>query len=125
MLRDDEYFTDVTLATEGHSVKAHRVILSACSNYFHAILKTMRPWQHPVLVLQDVKSADLNSLMDFIYFGQVGNLKRLILFESAGRFRGRIFLIFCCCPRPEVGGGWRHAEYQKDMMSQPFDPSTV
>ena len=71
MLRDDEYFTDVTLATEGHSVKAHRVILSACSNYFHAILKTMRPWQHPVLVLQDVKSADLNSLMDFIYFGQV------------------------------------------------------
>ena len=73
VLRDDEYFTDVTLATEGHSVKAHRVILSACSNYFHAILKTMRPWQHPVLVLQDVKSADLNSLMDFIYFGQVSD----------------------------------------------------
>jgi hypothetical protein len=71
VLRDDEYFSDVTLATEGHSVKAHRVILSACSNYFHAILKTMSPWQHPVLVLQDVKSADLNSLMDFIYFGQV------------------------------------------------------
>jgi len=70
VLRDDEYFTDVTLATEGHSVKAHRVILSACSNYFHAILKTMSPWQHPVLLLQDVRSSDLNSLMDFIYFGQ-------------------------------------------------------
>ena len=70
VLRDDEYFTDVTLATEGHSVKAHRVILSACSNYFHAILKTMSPCQHPVLVLQDVRSSDLNSLMDFIYFGQ-------------------------------------------------------
>ena len=42
MLRDDEYFTDVTLATEGHSVKAHRVILSACSNYFHAILKVRK-----------------------------------------------------------------------------------
>ena len=108
MLRDDEYFTDVTLATEGHSVKAHRVILSACSNYFHAILKTMRPWQHPVLVLQDVKSADLNSLMDFIYFGQVGNLKRIILFERAERFRGRIFLIFCCCPRSGGGGGRRN-----------------
>ncbi len=73
VLRDDEYFTDVTLATDGHSVKAHRVILSACSNYFHAILKTMSPWQHPVLLLQDVNAADLNSLMDFIYFGQVGN----------------------------------------------------
>lgn len=70
-LRDNEYFTDVTLTTEGHSVKAHRVILSACSTYFHAILKSMAPWQHPVLMLQDVKPHDLNALMDFIYFGQV------------------------------------------------------
>ena len=70
-LRDNEYFTDVTLTTEGHSVKAHRVILSACSTYFHAILKSMSPWQHPVLMLQDVKPQDLNALMDFIYFGQV------------------------------------------------------
>ena len=70
-LRDNEYFTDVTLTTEGHSVKAHRVILSACSTYFHAILKSMAPWQHPVLMLQDVKPQDLNALMDFIYFGQV------------------------------------------------------
>ena len=97
-LRDNEYFTDVTLTTEGHSVKAHRVILSACSTYFHAILKTMGPWQHPVLMLQvglnnllivksipdsgvllmiflpcfqDVKPQELNALIDFIYFGQV------------------------------------------------------
>jgi hypothetical protein len=72
ILRDDEYFTDVTLATEeNHSVKAHRVILSACSNYFHAILKTMSPWERPVLLLDNVRAADLDSLMDFIYFGQV------------------------------------------------------
>merc|ERR1712226_1525709 len=69
--RDNEYFTDVTLAAEGHTVKAHRVILSACSNYFHSILKNMGPWQHPVLLLQDVRPGDLTSLMDFIYFGQV------------------------------------------------------
>lgn len=71
VLRDNEYFTDVTLTTEGHSVKAHRVILSACSTYFHAILKSMGPWQHPVLMLQDVKPQELNALIDFIYFGQV------------------------------------------------------
>ena len=63
VLRDNDYFTDVTLVTDGHSVKAHRVILSACSNYFHAILKTMGPWQHPVLLLQDVKATDLMALM--------------------------------------------------------------
>ncbi len=71
LLRDNEYFTDVTITTDGHSVKAHRVILSACSTYFHAILKSMSPWQHPVLMLSDVKPHDLNALMDFIYFGQV------------------------------------------------------
>ena len=71
VLRDNEYFTDVTLAAEGHTVKAHRVILSACSNYFHSILKNMGPWQHPVLLIQDVRPGDLTSLMDFIYFGQV------------------------------------------------------
>ena len=71
VLRDNEYFTDVTLAADGHTVKAHRVILSACSNYFHSILKNMGPWQHPVLLLQDVRPGDLTSLMDFIYFGQV------------------------------------------------------
>ncbi len=31
----------------------------------------MGPWQHPVLMLQDVKPNDLNALMDFIYIGQV------------------------------------------------------
>ena len=126
VLRDDEYFTDVTLATEGHSVKAHRVILSACSNYFHAILKTMRPWQHPVLVLQDVKSADLNSLMDFIYFGQVGNLKRIILFERAERLKVPRTHFSDILLLPTVGRRRRkQAEYQKDMLTQPFDPSTV
>lgn len=38
-LRDDEDFVDVTLACEGRSIKAHRVVLSACSPYFRDLLK--------------------------------------------------------------------------------------
>lgn len=38
-LRDDEDFVDVTLACEGKSLKAHRVVLSACSPYFRELLK--------------------------------------------------------------------------------------
>jgi len=38
-LRDDEAFVDVTLACEGRSIKAHRVVLSACSPYFRELLK--------------------------------------------------------------------------------------
>lgn len=38
-LRDDEDFIDVTLACDGKSLKAHRVVLSACSPYFRELLK--------------------------------------------------------------------------------------
>lgn len=38
-LRDDEDFIDVTLACDGKTLKAHRVVLSACSPYFRELLK--------------------------------------------------------------------------------------
>ena len=53
-LREDDHFADVTLACEGHAVKAHRIILCACSGYFSHILRTIHPTQHPVLLLSDV-----------------------------------------------------------------------
>jgi len=70
-LREDDHFADVTLACEGAAVKAHRIILCACSGYFSQLLRTIHPTQHPVLLLSDVRPNDLTSLMDFIYFGQV------------------------------------------------------
>jgi hypothetical protein len=74
--REDEHFADVTLACEGHSVKAHRIILCACSSYFQHILRSINPAQHPVLLLSDVRPTDLTALMDFIYFGQVSHSSR-------------------------------------------------
>lgn len=38
-LRDDEDFVDITLACEGRQVKAHKMVLSACSPYFRSLLK--------------------------------------------------------------------------------------
>lgn len=38
-LRGDEDFIDVTLACDGKTLKAHRVVLSACSPYFRELLK--------------------------------------------------------------------------------------
>ncbi|XP_075237466.1 broad-complex core protein [Lycorma delicatula] len=69
-LRDDEDFVDVTLACEGKSLKAHRVVLSACSPYFRELLKST-PCKHPVIVLQDVVYEDLHALVEFIYHGEV------------------------------------------------------
>ena len=38
-LKLEEEFVDVTLACEGRSIKAHRVVLSACSGYFKHVFK--------------------------------------------------------------------------------------
>ncbi|XP_014272325.1 broad-complex core protein isoforms 1/2/3/4/5 isoform X5 [Halyomorpha halys] len=74
-LRDDEDFVDVTLACDGKSLKAHRVVLSACSPYFRELLKST-PCKHPVIVLQDVMFEDLHALVEFIYHGEVNVRQR-------------------------------------------------
>jgi hypothetical protein len=40
-LRGDEDFVDVTIACEGQSLKAHKVVLSACSLYMKKLLKVI------------------------------------------------------------------------------------
>jgi ethanolamine utilization protein EutA (predicted chaperonin) len=70
-LRGDEDFVDVTLACEGHSLKAHKVVLSACSHYIKKLLKD-NPCAHPIIILKDVALAELTALISFMYNGQVG-----------------------------------------------------
>lgn len=38
-LRYDEDFLDVTVACEGRTIRAHKLVLSACSAYFRKVLK--------------------------------------------------------------------------------------
>ena len=42
ILRDEEDFVDVTLACDGKSFTAHKMVLSACSPYFRHLLKVPR-----------------------------------------------------------------------------------
>ncbi|XP_076055818.1 uncharacterized protein LOC143033965 isoform X3 [Oratosquilla oratoria] len=69
-LRDDEDFVDITLACEGRQIKAHKMVLSACSPYFRSLLKG-NPCQHPIVFLKDVTFANLSSILDFMYHGEV------------------------------------------------------
>ena len=69
-LRQSETFVDVTLACEGRQLKAHRLVLSACSPYFRELLVT-HPDKHPVVILKDVKFSELQNLVQFIYNGEV------------------------------------------------------
>jgi len=90
-LRLDLDFLDVTIFCKGKQVKAHKVILSACSNTFKAILKETQA-AHPVIVLWDVEARDLAALLDFMYNGQVDiqqdDLERFLIVAERLQVRG-------------------------------------
>ena len=66
----DETLTDVTLACEGNNtIKAHKVVLSACSDFFREIL-LQHPNPHPLIYLQGISYEDLKLLKQFMYQGK-------------------------------------------------------
>lgn len=46
------------------------MVLSACSPYFNALFLN-HPEKHPIVILKDVPYADMKSLLDFMYRGEV------------------------------------------------------
>ena len=69
-LFDDQHFVDVTLACEGSMIKAHKIVLSACSTYFKDLLLA-NPCKHPIVILKDIKFQDLKAIVNFMYYGEV------------------------------------------------------
>ena len=69
-IREDKDFFDVTLACDDDQMQAHKVILSACSPFFRTILRRNKH-EHPLLYLKGVKYADLVSVLNFMYHGEV------------------------------------------------------
>ncbi|XP_055680452.1 zinc finger protein 131 isoform X4 [Lutzomyia longipalpis] len=69
-LRTQEDLVDVTLSCEGRKIRAHKVILSACSTYFREVFQE-NPCQHPVIVFKNVRYEDLTAIIEFIYQGEV------------------------------------------------------
>ena len=69
-LREDKDFFDVTLACEEEQMQAHKVILSACSPFFRAVLRK-NPHSHPLLYLKGVKYKDMQAVLNFMYHGEV------------------------------------------------------
>ncbi|XP_037920973.1 broad-complex core protein isoforms 1/2/3/4/5 isoform X2 [Hermetia illucens] len=70
-LLQDESLVDVTLAcSEGASIRAHKVVLSACSSYFQSLFLD-HPSRHPIVILKDVRFSELQTLVEFMYKGEV------------------------------------------------------
>jgi len=70
-LKNDNDFFDVTLACDDEEqVSAHKVILSACSPFFRQVLRRHKH-QHPLLYIRGVSLSDLESVLAFMYHGEV------------------------------------------------------
>ncbi|XP_046747755.1 uncharacterized protein LOC124412148 isoform X2 [Diprion similis] len=65
-----EQLVDVTLSCQGQFVKAHRMILSACSPYFQELFKHHTA-KHPVVILNGIKCEDLQMIIKFMYHGEI------------------------------------------------------
>lgn len=69
-LLQNESFVDVTLACDGNSIKAHKMVLSACSPYFQSLFYD-NPCQHPIVIMRDVKWPELTAVVEFMYKGEI------------------------------------------------------
>lgn len=69
-LRNEKDFFDITLACEDSQIQAHKVILSACSPFFRNVLRN-NPHAHPLIYLRGMKYSDLESVLNFMYHGEV------------------------------------------------------
>ncbi|XP_067633116.1 longitudinals lacking protein, isoforms F/I/K/T isoform X2 [Eurosta solidaginis] len=69
-LLENQTLVDCTLAAEGKFLKAHKVVLSACSPFFATLLQQQYD-KHPIFILKDVKYQELRAMMDYMYRGEV------------------------------------------------------
>ncbi|XP_047740469.1 B-cell lymphoma/leukemia 11A isoform X33 [Hyalella azteca] len=69
-IRSKESYCDVTLACDGRFYSLHKFVLSTCSEYFEEMFERTQ-CKHPVIVLKDINSEDLEALLNYMYVGEV------------------------------------------------------
>lgn len=88
----DENMVDVSLSCEEGIIKAHKIILSACSTYFRQIFsKVQLNNQYPIIIIKDMSFQDLKYIIDFIYRGEITVPQQHV---GSGEFLNE-FYMFC------------------------------
>ena len=109
MFRNEEYLHDVTLVSDDHNkVPAHKLVLSACSEYFKDIFQNNHH-SHPLLCLDGISSSDLKNILDYIYNGQVD-----IYPDDLDRF-------LVIAQRLKLEGLTKENDMEEEMSNETFD----
>lgn len=92
----NESLVDVTLACEGANLKAHKMVLAACSPYFQSLFVS-NPCKHPIVILKDVRFVDLKAIIDFMYRGEVNVSQDQLsaLLKTAETLKGMLYSLLC------------------------------
>ena len=94
LFKTADYLHDVTLVSDDHKqFSAHKLVLSACSEYFRTIFKNNANKNvHPLLCLDGISSADLDNIVEYIYNGEIqiyqDNLDRFLTIAQRFRLEG-------------------------------------
>ena len=71
-LRTDSKFHDVTLVTSDmRQVSAHRLVLSACSEFFRIVFENNCTNNNPLIILENISYEEINLILDYIYEGEI------------------------------------------------------
>jgi len=70
-LLQDTSLLDISIQCGTEVVKAHKLVLSACSPWFREMLTNMQPNPSPLVVLWETNMADMKSILSFMYNGEV------------------------------------------------------
>ena len=72
LLRQEDNLYDVTLVSDDHKqISAHRLVLSASSEYFKEIFIKSKTQFQLMLCLDGVNANDLNNILQYIYNGEI------------------------------------------------------
>lgn len=89
---------DVTLVCADRSLRAHKVVLSACSPFFEKVFNDT-PCKHPTIVLKDYQRWVVQAIIDFMYRGEISvpqeRLSQLIQAGESLQIRGLIGAVPC------------------------------
>ena len=63
-------FSETTIACDGKFYKAHKLLISTCSDYFDQMFAETE-CRNTVIVLKDISSSDFETLLSYMYLGEV------------------------------------------------------
>lgn len=67
---NEQNLVDVTLSCSDGLLRAHKLVLSACSPYFEAVFRD-NPCKHPVVILKGIQLQEMQTLLEYMYIGSV------------------------------------------------------